>query len=119
MPIAAAVFSGFVAVSWLIGWAFSRGRVGGGIDPAFPSMPVCVLAVALLWAVLFAGTLAAFKLLDRAGAPAGGHLAAHPFAISLVAVALCWAAVLAHLLPRLAAVGWRAFDEPVHHRCAA
>lgn len=90
MPIAAAVFSGFVAVSWLIGWAFSRGRVGGGIDPAFPSMPVCVLAVALLWAVLFAGTLAAFKLLDRAGAPAGGHLAAHPFAISLVAVALCW-----------------------------
>lgn len=89
-PIAAIVFSGFVAVSWLVGWAFSRGRVGGGIDPACPSLPVCAIAIALLWVALFAGTCAFFRLLDRGGASVGGRLAAHPFAIPLVAIALCW-----------------------------
>ncbi len=86
----AAALSAFVSLAWLVGWSFCRGREAGGIDPLFPSAAVCVAAFAGLWVVLFACSLALFRLMDKAGKPVGGVLARHPFAVPLAAIALCW-----------------------------
>ena len=64
IPVAALLFSAFVAVAWLVGWANAAGRADGGITPQFPSAPICVLAFLTLWAALLAVTLALFRLLD-------------------------------------------------------
>ena len=86
----AAVLSAFTSLAWLVGWSFCRGREAGGINPLFPSAAVCVAAFAGMWAVLFACSLALFRLMDKAEKPVGGVLARHPFAIPLAAIALCW-----------------------------
>ena len=100
VPVAALLFSAFVAAAWLVGWANAAGRADGGITPQFPSAPVCVLAFLTLWAALLAATLAIFRLLDagqgkgsarpaRSGR-ATAFLRRHPFALPLIAIALCW-----------------------------
>ncbi len=86
----AAALSAFVSLAWLAGWSFCRGREAGGIDPLFPSAVVCVAAFAGMWAVLFACSLALFRLMDKAEKPVGGVLARHRLAVPLAAIALCW-----------------------------
>ncbi|OUO87437.1 hypothetical protein B5F44_06500 [Gordonibacter urolithinfaciens] len=101
--VAVLLCSGFIALTQLVGWSFAKARAAGSIDPAFPPLPVSVIAVLVLWVLLYAALALLFRWFDRSRLHQGKDVSRkeerRAFMVVFVLMVLCWLPYLLAFLP--------------------
>ena len=101
--VAVLLCSGFIALTQLVGWSFAKARAAGSIDPAFPPLPVSVIAVLVRWVLLYAALALLFRWFDRSRLHQGKDVSRkeerRAFMVVFVLMVLCWLPYLLAFLP--------------------